>query len=80
MNDEKRGQTRQTPFSPFGPSGALMPVVMGISLCMIVKNEEDWIENAISLQMGHGDGQIYGFMHLPCRVAVNTALQATEIK
>jgi lipopolysaccharide transport system ATP-binding protein len=36
----------------------------------------DWIDNAITLQMGHGDGQIYGFLHLPCRVAVNTALQA----
>ena len=36
----------------------------------------DWIDNAISLQMGHGDGQIYGFLHLPCRVAVNTALHA----
>jgi hypothetical protein len=40
----------------------------------------DWIDNAISLQMGHGDGQIYGFLHLPCRVAVNTALHATELK
>jgi ABC-type polysaccharide/polyol phosphate transport system ATPase subunit len=46
----------------------------------------DWIDNAITLQMGHGDGQIYGFLHLPCRVAVNTALQtgatttAPEIK
>src|SRR4051812_34048398 len=43
---EKRGMTRLAPFS-FGPRGALKHGVMGISLCMIVKNEEDWIENAL---------------------------------
>jgi len=31
----------------FGPMSALLLDVMGISLCMIVKNEEDWIENAL---------------------------------
>lgn len=36
----------------------------------------DWIDNAITLQMGHGDGQIYGYMRLPCRVEVNAALRA----
>ncbi len=36
----------------------------------------DWIDNAITLQMGHGDGQIYGFLHLPCRVTVNATLHA----
>ena len=35
------------PFSFFGPASALFHGVMGISLCMIVKNEEDWIENAL---------------------------------
>ncbi len=34
----------------------------------------DWIDNAITLQMGHGDGQIYGFLRLPCRVEVNRRL------
>lgn len=34
----------------------------------------DWIDNAITLQMGHGDGQIYGYLHLPCRVEVNARL------
>lgn len=34
----------------------------------------DWIDNAISLQMGHGDGQVYGYLHLPCKVEVNAAL------
>jgi lipopolysaccharide transport system ATP-binding protein len=34
----------------------------------------DWIENAIALQMGHGDGEIYGFVHIPCRIEVNARL------
>ena len=31
----------------------------------------DWIDNAITLQMGQGEGQVYGYLHLPCRVEVN---------
>ncbi len=34
----------------------------------------DWIENAISLQMSRTDRQIYGYLHLPCRVEVNTRI------
>lgn len=34
----------------------------------------DWIDNAITLQMGHADGQVYGYIHLPCRVEVNARL------
>lgn len=34
----------------------------------------DWIDNAQTLQMAPGDGQIYGYLHLPCRVAINTRL------
>jgi ABC-type polysaccharide/polyol phosphate transport system ATPase subunit len=34
----------------------------------------DWIDNAITLQMAHGDAQVYGYMHLPCRVEVNARL------
>jgi lipopolysaccharide transport system ATP-binding protein len=34
----------------------------------------DWIDNALTLQMGHADAQIYGYMHLPCRVEVNARL------
>jgi ABC-type polysaccharide/polyol phosphate transport system ATPase subunit len=34
----------------------------------------DWIDNAITLQMGHGDAQVYGYLHLPCRVEVNARL------
>jgi lipopolysaccharide transport system ATP-binding protein len=35
----------------------------------------DWIDNAITLQMGHGEAQVYGYIHLPCRVEVNARLQ-----
>lgn len=34
----------------------------------------DWIDNAVTLQMGHGDGQIYGYIHLPCRVELNARM------
>lgn len=34
----------------------------------------DWIDNAVSLQMAPGNGQVYGFMHLPCKVEVNARL------
>ncbi|MBM3814964.1 MAG: ABC transporter ATP-binding protein [Acidimicrobiia bacterium] len=36
----------------------------------------DWIDNAITVQMGHSDGPIYGYMHLPCRVEVNSRLES----
>jgi hypothetical protein len=34
----------------------------------------DWIENAISVQMSRSDRQIYGYLHLPCRVEVNARI------
>ena len=34
----------------------------------------DWVDNAIVLQMGPGDGQVYGHIHLPCRVELNRCL------
>jgi hypothetical protein len=36
----------------------------------------DLIDNAIAVQMAHGEGQVYGFLHLPCRVMVNARLAA----
>ena len=50
-------------FSPAVANGPLLSYTM----C-------DWIDNAITLQMGHGEGQIYGYMHFPCRVEVNARL------
>jgi hypothetical protein len=50
-------------FSPAIADGTLL----GYKMC-------DWIDNAIALQMGHGEGQIYGYLHMPCRVEVNARL------
>lgn len=36
----------------------------------------DWIDNAIALPMARTEAQIYGQMHLPCRVEVNARLAA----
>jgi hypothetical protein len=36
----------------------------------------DWVDNAIVLQMGPADGEVYGHIHLPCRVELNRALGA----
>jgi len=38
----------------------------------------DWIDNAITLQMGHGEGQIYGYIHMPCKVEVNSRLMTKD--
>jgi hypothetical protein len=38
----------------------------------------DWIDNAISLQMSRSAQQIYGYIHLPCRVEINARLGAAE--
>jgi lipopolysaccharide transport system ATP-binding protein len=50
-------------FSPAVADGTLLSYTM----C-------DWIENAVILQMAHGEGQTYGFLHLPCRVELNSRL------
>ena len=34
----------------------------------------DWVDNAIVLQMGPAQGEIYGHVHLPCRVELNRSL------
>ena len=34
----------------------------------------DWVDNAIVLQMGPADGEVYGHIHLPCRVELNRSL------
>ena len=36
----------------------------------------DWIDNAITLQMSHTGGQVYGYVHLPCKVELNSCLEA----
>ena len=34
----------------------------------------DWIDNAIVLQMSPAEGQVYGYVHVPCRVELNRSL------
>ena len=38
----------------------------------------DWIDNAATFQMGHADGPVYGYIHLPCRVEVNARLAGSQ--
>jgi hypothetical protein len=35
----------------------------------------DWIDNAVVVQMARTENEIYGFLHLPCRVEVNARLR-----
>src|SRR5262249_7586235 len=51
-------------FSPAVADGTLS----GYTMC-------DWIDNALALQMSRGEGEIYGYMHLPCRVEVNARIR-----
>jgi hypothetical protein len=55
-------------FSPAIADGPLS----GYAMC-------DWIDNAIALQMSRTEGQIYGYVHLPCRVEINARL-APEVE
>jgi len=36
----------------------------------------DWIDNAVTVQMARGDGPVYGYFQLPCRIEVNARLHA----
>lgn len=40
----------------------------------------DWIDNAVTIQMGNGEGQVYGYLHLPCKVEVNAKLGAGAVE
>lgn len=50
-------------FSPAIADGTLR----GYRMC-------DWVDNAIVLQMTPGEGENYGYIHLPCRVEVNARI------
>ncbi|HVW83675.1 MAG TPA: ABC transporter ATP-binding protein [Bryobacteraceae bacterium] len=34
----------------------------------------DWIDNAMTIQMAKGEGPVYGYVQLPCRVELDSAL------
>ena len=38
----------------------------------------DWIDNAIALQMSRSEGEIYGYIHLSCRVELNPRMRLLE--
>ncbi|HEX3743710.1 MAG TPA: ABC transporter ATP-binding protein [Bryobacteraceae bacterium] len=38
----------------------------------------DWIDNAIVVQMARSANEVYGYLHMPCRVEVNARLVADE--
>jgi lipopolysaccharide transport system ATP-binding protein len=52
-------------FSPAIADGTLVGYTMS-----------DWIDNAITLQMSRAESEIYGYLHLPCRVEVNARIRA----
>jgi lipopolysaccharide transport system ATP-binding protein len=54
-------------FSPAVANGPLD----GYEMC-------DWIENALILPMSHSGGPVYGYIHLPCRVQVNSRLKQSK--
>jgi ABC-type polysaccharide/polyol phosphate transport system ATPase subunit len=33
----------------------------------------DWIDNAVTVQMAHGEGPVYGYIQLPCKVELSQA-------
>ena len=36
----------------------------------------DWVENALALEMAHDGKPVYGYLHLPCEIRVNSRLGA----
>lgn len=35
----------------------------------------DWIDNAMTVQMARGEGPVYGYVHWPCRIELNSHLE-----
>ena len=58
---------RRFRFRPAIADGTLM----GYTMC-------DWIDNAVVLQMGRSEAQVYGYIHLPCRVEVNSRIRREQ--
>ena len=51
-------------FSPAIADGTLA----GYTMC-------DWIDNALALQMSRTEQEVYGYLHMPCRVEVNARIR-----
>ena len=54
-------------FSPAIADGTLA----GYTMC-------DWIDNALALQMSRAEQEVYGYLHLPCRVEVNARIRGEQ--
>jgi ABC-type Na+ transport system ATPase subunit NatA len=52
-------------FSPAIANGTLH----GYEMC-------DWIDNAVTVQMGHSEGEVYGYVRFPCRVELNSRIRS----
>ena len=52
-------------FSPFVSDGG--------SIC-------DWIDNAITVQMGRGEGEVYGYVQIPCKVEFDSPLHVAPTR
>ncbi len=40
----------------------------------------DWVDNAVTLQMGRGEGLVYGYMRVPGRISIAGSPQMTEMQ
>jgi lipopolysaccharide transport system ATP-binding protein len=38
----------------------------------------DWIDNAITVQVAPGDGEVYGYVRIPCRVQLNSTIHRAQ--
>ena len=54
-------------FSPAIADGTLA----GYTMC-------DWIDNALALQMSRAEQEVYGYLHMPCRVEVNARIRGEQ--
>ena len=39
----------------------------------------DWIDNAVTVQMARGEGPVYGYIQLPCRIEMSKAAMESPI-
>jgi lipopolysaccharide transport system ATP-binding protein len=73
-----RGQTLTVDFSVDIPE--IYPGAFSFSPWITDENEVvcDWIDNATTVQMARGEGPVYGYIQLPSRVELNSALQREQ--
>ena len=70
------GQTLTVDFRG-GDSGALSRGVLIFALGRRrMMSVGDWIDNAMTVQMARGEGPVYGYVHWPGRIELNSALKS----